>query len=88
MSHLYARALSLDHEILRGHTSIKISILTLKVRPRYKCGVSNCAFGSAILPKPCWFGTAGGDHKNSVLGRNMILKSSFVPSQNETQQKY
>lgn len=88
MSHLYVRAISLDHEIFRDHTSTKISILTQKVRPRHKCGVSNCALGSAILPNPRWFGTAGGDHENSIPGRNMVLKFSLVPSQNETQQKY
>lgn len=82
MSHLYVRALSLDCEIFRGYVSIKINILTQKMRLRCKRGVSNCALGSAVFPNPRWFGTAGWDHGNPVPGRNMVLKSNFVPSQN------
>lgn len=88
ISYLYPQPLSLAHEIFRGYTRIKINILALKVRPRHKSGVSNCALGSAILLSPRWFGTAGGYHGNFVSGKNMVLKSRFVPSQNETQQKY
>lgn len=88
MPHLYIRALILDHEIFRGYTRIKINILSQKVKPRHKCGVSICALSIAILLNPCWFGTAGGDHQSSVPGRSMVLKSNFVPSPNETQQKY
>lgn len=88
MSHLYTHTLSLAHEILRGYTSIKIYSLTQKVRPRHKSGVSNCALGSAILLSPRCFGTAGGHHENFVSGKNTVLKSRFIPSQNETKQKY
>lgn len=84
ISYLYPHPLSLAHEIFRGYTRIKINILTQKVRPRHKSGVSNCALGSATLLSPRWFGTAGGYHESCVSGGNMVLKSRFVPSQNET----
>ena len=71
MSHPYTCAPTLDHETFRGYTSMKIHILAQKERLRHKCGVRNCALGSANLPNPHWFGTAGGDHENSVPGRNM-----------------
>lgn len=88
MSHLYFYVHSVDHEILRGHASTKINILTLKMRPRHKRGVSNCTLGSAILLNPHRFDTAGGDRKNSVPEKIIIFKSNFAASWNETKQKY
>lgn len=88
ISHLYTHPLSLANEIFRGYTSIKINILTQKVRPRHKSGVSNCALGSAILPSPRWFGTAGGHHENFVSGWNTALKFRFYSKSERNPKKY